>query len=313
MNKSIIYSTLCCLLMMSGCSTDDSMKSGMLVVKVAPSGSGKLFGPMIDGESYYNDPSSYVSSISREIPFGNVTIEAMPNENSYFDNWSGDFISKENPLHFIMNGNVNLVANFFTFKEIKINQIGEGFISSKSSFNEQKKIQTLEFLASPKELWEFTGWTGDIESQENPYILTRSFDDNREIVITANFKQITREYQGPKIESYTFSPQEIDITNSSQVVTVTAHVTDESGVGEAPIVYIEKSGSSSATQQTGLLKRISGDAKDGVYEVKITIPQGLEPGEWKVFSNSFYDIYRNESVWPVYPTSEKKILNVISK
>ena len=313
MNKIFNIAAICCLLIMLGCSTDNSATSGMLVVKVSPYESGKLSAPMVDGNIYYDDPSSYVSSISTEIPFGGVSIDAKPNANSYFDGWSGDIVSKENPINFTMNSDMNLIANFIVFKTVNINQIGEGSVSIKTSFNEQLKIQTLEISAVPKDLWEFIGWTGDIERQDNPYILTRNFDDTRELVITANFKQIPREYQGPKIESYTFAPQEIDITNSSQVVIVAAHVTDESGVGEIPIVYIQKSSNSSATQQTGYLKRISGDAKDGLYEVQITIPQGLESGEWEVFSNSFYDIFRNSSIWPIYPTSEKKKLTVISK
>ena len=121
-----------------------------------------------------------------------------------------------------------------------------------------------------------------------------------------------QDYDGPKIESYTFEPMTIDITNSSQTITVTAHVTDASGVDSAPIVYVELPGKSSATQQTGWFTRTSGDAKDGIYTATITIPKGKEGGEWEVFSNSFYDIYRNSSVWPVYPTSEKKTLTVIN-
>ena len=129
------------------------------------------------------------------------------------------------------------------------------------------------------------------------------------IFCTISFAQ---DYDGPKIESYTFEPTTIDITNSSQTITVTAHVTDASGVDSAPIVYVELPGKSSATQQTGWFTRTSGDAKDGIYTATITIPQGKEGGEWEVFSNSFYDIYRNSSVWPVYPTSEKKKLTVIN-
>ena len=85
---------------------------------------------------------------------------------------------------------------------------------------------------------------------------------------------------GPVIESYTFEPSTIDITNSSQTITVTAHVTDASGVSEAPIVYVELPGKSSATQQTGWFSLTSGDEKDGIYTATITIPQGKEGGEF---------------------------------
>ena len=75
----------------------------------------------------------------------------------------------------------------------------------------------------------------------------------------------SQDYEGPKVESFTFSPESIDITNSSQTVTVTAHVTDESGVKSAPLVYIQLSGKETATQQTGYFALTSGDAKDGIY------------------------------------------------
>ena len=78
------------------------------------------------------------------------------------------------------------------------------------------------------------------------------------------------------------------------------------------MVYIQKSGSESATQQTGKFIRVSGDAKDGIYSVSITIPRGQASGEWDLFSNSFYDIYKNASVCPVYPTSENKKLKVVN-
>ena len=84
MKKIFNLIVLCCLLMMYGCSTNDSLKSGMLVVKVSPSESGKLFGPMLEGNSYSDESSSYVSSISSNISFGDFTIKAIPNVNSFF-------------------------------------------------------------------------------------------------------------------------------------------------------------------------------------------------------------------------------------
>ena len=139
-----------------------------------------------------------------------------------------------------------------------------------------------------------------------------SFNFNDDIYIKAYFKELEREFNGPQILSYEFSPTLIDITTSNQIITVTAHVTDESGVNEAPIVYVQNQENVSATQQTGYFKLTSGTNKDGIYTAQIEIPKGLQPGEWKISSNPFYDIFRNSSIWPVYPTTDKKTLTVVN-
>ena len=152
-----------------------------------------------------------------------------------------------------------------------------------------------------KEGYTFLGWS------EIPEIMPA-----HDITVTGSFTTGNQDTEGPIIESFTFEPTTIDITNSSQTVTVTAHVTDESGVSRAPVVYIQLTGKESATQQTGWFSLTSGDMYDGIYTAVITIPQGKEGGEWKVSSNQFYDKNGYASVWPVYPTSEKKTLTVIN-
>lgn len=119
------------------------------------------------------------------------------------------------------------------------------------------------------------------------------------------------DYDGPVIESFTFSPQEIDITTEAQTVTVKFHITDKSGVKSGPYVYVYHPDNVSGTQQTGQSILESGTAKDGVYSVAITIPTGLKPGEWRVSANSCLDIHNNSSA-SLSPTSEKKTLTVIN-
>lgn len=120
------------------------------------------------------------------------------------------------------------------------------------------------------------------------------------------------DYDGPVIESFTFSPQEIDITTEAQTVTVKFHITDKSGVQSGPYVYIQNQDNVSGTQQTGQTKLESGTAKDGVYSVAITIPAGLQPGEWSISANPCRDIHNNQSSSFLRPTSEKKTLTVIN-
>jgi hypothetical protein len=127
------------------------------------------------------------------------------------------------------------------------------------------------------------------------------------ILTTSHKAQATADYDGPVVVSYTFSPTTIDISSSPATVVVTARVTDVSGVASAPIVYIQNSDNPTATQQTGWLTRTSGTAQDGIYTATITIPAGLQPGQWSVFSNMFYDVHRNSSVWPVEPDNDQRL------
>jgi hypothetical protein len=122
-----------------------------------------------------------------------------------------------------------------------------------------------------------------------------------------NALAIVGDFNGPTIESFTFSPTTIDISNSSASVVFTAHVTDASGVNSIPIALINNPANVSGTQQTGQYVRTSGTAQDGIYKVTITIPCGKQPGQWNVSSNQFYDTESNSSVWPVYPDNDQKL------
>ena len=124
-----------------------------------------------------------------------------------------------------------------------------------------------------------------------------------------------KDLKGPVVESLTFSPETVDVSNSSQDVKITVHVTDESGVNDAklPNVFIYLSGNYDATRQFKRVTLESGTAKDGVYSVTFTIPQGKQPGEWTIECYPFYDLYDNNSTGGSHkPTSSKKTLTVIN-
>ena len=121
------------------------------------------------------------------------------------------------------------------------------------------------------------------------------------------------DYNGPVVQSFEFEPTTIDITNNPQTVTITIHVTDESGVDGSPYVYVQNNDNITGTQQGGFPKLTSGDIKDGVWTLDVEIPTGLQPGEWAVFSNNWKDIRGNMgSSSDKFPTQEKKGLTVIN-
>ena len=118
-----------------------------------------------------------------------------------------------------------------------------------------------------------------------------------------------KDYSPPVVELYTFSPKTIDISNSSQDVLVTIHVTDDSGVDstELPYVSIYNWYKRSATEQSARLSRVSGTSKDGYYSATVTIPQGLIPGTWTIFIPNFKDIYDNYSA--AFTVQELTVIN----
>jgi uncharacterized repeat protein (TIGR02543 family) len=120
-----------------------------------------------------------------------VTVEATANEGWEFTGWTGDIESTENPLSVTMAANTDLTANFEkkTYRlTTQANPTDGGSIKPTEGIFEHGTEVTVE--ATPNEGWEFTGWTGDIESNENPL----SFNINSDTDLNANFEQIESEY-----------------------------------------------------------------------------------------------------------------------
>lgn len=237
-----------------------------------------------------------------------INLYAEANNYFYFEKWSGDVNSIENPIS-VFNSSMNITAYFKPAPKIIIQQIGEGEVSQIV----HKDTVTNKFIATlkpyPSRYWEFTGWSGDIESKDDSLSIVLE-PDGKDKNIIATFVELEWEFDAPEIKSLTFSPEEVDVTNSSQVVTVKAHVTDKSRVNGTPEVCIEYP-NHETLKKIGKFQLISGTVKDGIYVVEIIIPQGTLPEEWKVYSNSFYDVFNNSS-GTIYPTSDKKTLTVIN-
>ena len=105
---------------------------------------------------------------------------------------------------------------------------------------------------------------------------------------------LSQDFDPPFIKSFIFTPDTIDVTNSSKTITVRVEALDSTGVknpGEP--VYVQLSSNATATQKTGSLKLVSGTVKNGIWETTITIPKGAQPGSWSVFTNPWSDSLNN--------------------
>jgi hypothetical protein len=130
------------------------------------------------------------------------------------------------------------------------------------------------------------GWSDSLNNSTNSYSASKQL-----VVKNSNPPDI----KAPVITSFTFSPDTLDITYQSKIVTVTILASDSTGVKNTGLVYVQLSSNVTATQQTGWPKLVSGTVKNGKWEVAITIPKGLAPGDWSISMNGWSDSLSNST------------------
>ena len=103
----------------------------------------------------------------------------------------------------------------------------------------------------------------------------------------------TNESNPPELSDLSISTTSVDVSSSSQDITFSLKVKDESGVtyypgaGEAAIYPSGFSADQMSAVNDWVLK--SGDNKDGVWEITITVPQGQLSGNYYFSTGSFRD------------------------
>lgn len=123
-----------------------------------------------------------------------LNLEAVPNEGFWFDSWSGDLNSKNNPLNISIERNLNLKANFVPSLHT-VNTNIYPYINCGSITKNPQQIyyvygSTVTLTVAPAEGWEFVGWSVDSDSitfTKNPLELTVKKNLN----INAHFKLTT--------------------------------------------------------------------------------------------------------------------------
>jgi hypothetical protein len=130
------------------------------------------------------------------------------------------------------------------------------------------------------------GWSDSLNNSTN------SFSTSSQLVVI-NTKP--PDVNAPVISSFTFSPDTLDITYQSKIVTVTILASDSTGVKNTGLVYVQLNSNINATQQTGQPRLVSGTVKNGKWEVAITIPKGLAPGKWSIIMNGWSDSLNNST------------------
>jgi hypothetical protein len=87
----------------------------------------------------------------------------------------------------------------------------------------------------------------------------------------------------PTFVSFSISPATVDVTNGSQIVTATAHLTDNAnGSGVATFSFLAQPPAGSAVSCPAATAPTSGDRYDGVWSCVITVPKGAQVGDWTI-------------------------------
>jgi hypothetical protein len=119
-----------------------------------------------------------------------VTLTATPEADYVFMNWSGAINGTSNPITVNMIRNMSIMANFEIRKyPLTVNIEGEGAVEeaiiSTGKTTDYSLGTKVRLTANPMEGWEFLGWTGDYEGEENPIEISV----NQATSVTAHFEK----------------------------------------------------------------------------------------------------------------------------
>jgi hypothetical protein len=121
-----------------------------------------------------------------------VSVTATPEGEFVFDKWSDG--NTDNPREITVSSNLSLSASFVKKKyALSVTVEGEGtveeeiIVQGSTSSTEYNSGTTVKLTATPSDEWVFSGWSGDIESTDNPIEVTVS--EAKSITATFELKQ----------------------------------------------------------------------------------------------------------------------------
>ena len=107
------------------------------------------------------------------------------------------------------------------------------------------------------------------------------------LLVSAGTLRAQSDTQAPRLISLTLNPGTVEVTNSSQTVTLQLHLQDDlSGIDSTSANRIGVTLTSASGNQvvSGLSQIQGGVILDGVFQVPVNIPRYAEPGIWRITS-----------------------------
>ena len=112
-----------------------------------------------------------------------VTLTATADPGWTFAGWTGAVVSADSPLGLVMDADKTLTATFTQDQyTLDVNIIGEGEVELEPDQDAYVFGQEVTLTADPAPDWTFVGWSGDIDSTENPVTLT--IEDHTSVTAT---------------------------------------------------------------------------------------------------------------------------------
>jgi len=106
-----------------------------------------------------------------------------------FSGWTGDATGTESPLTVTIQDNTSITANFTQIEyalTVTVDPVDSGSVLADPIKDFYHYGDQVTLIPSADPDWEFTNWTGDVDSTVNPLIITILGETN----ITANFEQV---------------------------------------------------------------------------------------------------------------------------
>src|SRR3989441_9713478 len=107
------------------------------------------------------------------------------------------------------------------------------------------------------------------------------------VLVSAGTLRAQSDTQPPRLIGLSFDPGNVEVTNSSQIVTLQLHLQDDlSGIDSTSANRVGVTlTSASGNQVVSNLSQLQGGViLDGVFQVPVTIPRYAEPGMWRITS-----------------------------
>jgi Divergent InlB B-repeat domain/Pectinesterase len=117
-----------------------------------------------------------------------VVVTALPDSGYGFRGWQGTMISTDNPLDFVLNTNISLIANFDRIVKLMVNQSEGGSLTvtpAKAQYLDGDKVTA---VARAQEGYRFQDWAGSLAGQPETVMLVLSND----LVLNAVFTKLQK-------------------------------------------------------------------------------------------------------------------------